>query len=142
MPFAGGIMQRGYQCGMIWGAALAAGAEAHRLHGPGPQAETAAIMAAGLAGRNRIVRWGLRGTGAAIWLIGLNSLKAEGDKIEYKSTEAKDAIDRFMKCSDYRSSAPKSWGAGSKAWRTTPATCATEAARNSSKCWPQPVGSH
>lgn len=56
MPFAGGIMQRGYQCGMIWGAALAAGAEAHRLHGPGPQAETAAIMAAGLAGRNRIVR--------------------------------------------------------------------------------------
>ncbi len=31
---------------MIWGATLAAGAQAFRLFGPGPQAETAAIMAA------------------------------------------------------------------------------------------------
>lgn len=46
MPFAGGIMQHGYQCGMIWGAALAAGAEAHRRFGPGPKAEAAAIRAA------------------------------------------------------------------------------------------------
>ncbi len=46
MPFAGGIMQHGYQCGMIWGAALAAGAQAYRLFGPGPQAETRAIFAA------------------------------------------------------------------------------------------------
>ncbi|MFC2084679.1 C-GCAxxG-C-C family (seleno)protein [Bacteroidota bacterium] len=46
MPFAGGIMQHGYQCGMIWGATLAAGAQAYRLHGPGPQAETAAVIAA------------------------------------------------------------------------------------------------
>ena len=45
MPLAGGIMQQGYQCGMIWGAALAAGAQAHRLFGPGPQAETAAVIA-------------------------------------------------------------------------------------------------
>jgi hypothetical protein len=44
--FAGGIMQYGFQCGMIWGAALAAGAQAFRLHGPGAKAETAAIMAA------------------------------------------------------------------------------------------------
>lgn len=44
-PFAGGIMQHGYQCGMIWGAALAAGAEAHRRHGSGPRAEAAAIVA-------------------------------------------------------------------------------------------------
>ena len=27
---AGGVMQKGYQCGMLWGASLAAGAEAHR----------------------------------------------------------------------------------------------------------------
>jgi len=33
MPFAGGIMQHGYQCGMIWGATLAAGAQAYRLVG-------------------------------------------------------------------------------------------------------------
>jgi hypothetical protein len=46
MPLAGGIMQRGYQCGMIWGAALAAGAEAYRRFGAGPQAETEAVMAA------------------------------------------------------------------------------------------------
>jgi hypothetical protein len=46
VPFAGGIKQHGYQCGMIWGAALAAGAQAYRLHGPGPQAETRAVIAA------------------------------------------------------------------------------------------------
>ncbi len=39
-------MQRGYQCGMIWGATLAAGAQAYRLFGPGPQAETKAMIAA------------------------------------------------------------------------------------------------
>ena len=46
MPFAGGILQHGYQCGMIWGAVLAAGAQAYRKFGPGSQAETMAIMAA------------------------------------------------------------------------------------------------
>lgn len=46
MPLAGGIMQRGYQCGMIWGAALAAGAQAYRLLGEGPRAEALAVAAA------------------------------------------------------------------------------------------------
>ena len=46
MPLAGGIMQYGYQCGMLWGATLAAGAQAYRLLGPGPQAETGALVAA------------------------------------------------------------------------------------------------
>ena len=46
MPLAGGMMQHGYQCGMIWGATLAAGAQAYRLFGPGAQAETRAIVAA------------------------------------------------------------------------------------------------
>ena len=46
MILAGGIATQGYQCGMLWGAALAAGAQAYRLHGSGPQAETAAIFAA------------------------------------------------------------------------------------------------
>ncbi|HMB23045.1 MAG: C-GCAxxG-C-C family (seleno)protein [Chloroflexota bacterium] len=44
-PLAGGLM-RGYQCGMIWGAALAAGAEVFRCFGAGPQAEAMAIVAA------------------------------------------------------------------------------------------------
>ncbi len=39
-------MQYGYQCGMIWGAALAAGAQAYQLYGAGPQAKTKAIIAA------------------------------------------------------------------------------------------------
>lgn len=43
---AGGIMQHGYQCGMIWGAALAAGAQAYRLFGSAPQAEARAVLAA------------------------------------------------------------------------------------------------
>jgi hypothetical protein len=43
-PLAGGLMQ-GYQCGQLWGAALAAGAQAYRLFGPGPQAEAAAVVA-------------------------------------------------------------------------------------------------
>ena len=42
---AGGIMQHGYQCGMIWGAALAAGSEAFRLYGCGAEAETRAVLA-------------------------------------------------------------------------------------------------
>ena len=39
-------MQHGYQCGMIWGAVLAAGAQAYRIHGAGAKAQTAAIGAA------------------------------------------------------------------------------------------------
>lgn len=46
MPLAGGMMQHGYQCGLLWGATLAAGAQAYRLFGPGAQAETRAIVAA------------------------------------------------------------------------------------------------
>jgi hypothetical protein len=53
-------MQHGYQCGMTWGAALAAGAQAYRLFGPGTQAETAAIIAAqGLAGSFRALNKGI-----------------------------------------------------------------------------------
>jgi hypothetical protein len=43
---AGGILHYRYQCGMIWGAALAAGAQAWRLMGSGPRAEASAIQAA------------------------------------------------------------------------------------------------
>jgi len=46
MPLAGGIEQMGFQCGQLWGAALAAGAQAYRLYGTGPRAETAAVIAA------------------------------------------------------------------------------------------------
>ncbi len=60
IPLAGGIMQHGYQCGMTWGAALAAGARAYRLLGPGPRAEGRAILASArlveaFRGQNRYV---------------------------------------------------------------------------------------
>ena len=45
MPLAGGLEQMGFQCGQLWGAALAAGAEAYRRFGSGPQAEAAAVVA-------------------------------------------------------------------------------------------------
>ncbi len=41
----GGILMHGYQCGALWGAALAAGARAQALLGTGPQAELAALLA-------------------------------------------------------------------------------------------------
>jgi Putative redox-active protein (C_GCAxxG_C_C) len=46
MVLAGGIATHGYQCGMLWGASLAAGAQAYRTFGPTPQAEAAAVFAA------------------------------------------------------------------------------------------------
>ena len=197
MPLAGGIMQHGYQCGMIWGATLAAGAQAYRLFGPGPQAEARAIMAAqrlvesfrtlnnnincleitdidlssptmqmimhflikggaircfGMAARYAPVAFdeintalseepiaapsppvscaamlaqkmgvsdmhtvmaagfaggiGLCGgacgaLGAAIWIIGMNNAKEGTSKIDFKEPRAIEAIDRFMKCTDY-----------------------------------------
>ena len=45
IPLAGGIVNQGYQCGMIWGATLAAGAQVYQILGSGPQAETEAIIA-------------------------------------------------------------------------------------------------
>lgn len=45
MQLAGGIMGSGYQCGMLWGGALAAGAQAYRLFGAGTRAEVEAMIA-------------------------------------------------------------------------------------------------
>ncbi len=44
-PLAGGMMY-GYQCGMLWGATLAAGAQAYRILGKSPRAEAWAMIAA------------------------------------------------------------------------------------------------
>lgn len=197
MPLAGGIVQHGYQCGMIWGASLAAGAQAYRLLGQGPRAETKAIIAAqrlvesfrvlnrdincleltgidksssviqminyflirggtiscfrkaaryaqesfgeintalskehfevslppvsctailakkmGLSDIQTVMVAGLAGgiglsggacgaLGAAIWIIGMKSLKEEGEKLDYKSPRALDAIDTFLKCTEF-----------------------------------------
>jgi hypothetical protein len=42
-PFGGGVMQRGHQCGMLWGASLAVGAEAYRRYQDHGQSIAAAI---------------------------------------------------------------------------------------------------
>jgi len=44
-PLAGGILQQGYQCGMLWGASMAVGAEAYRRAENSGQATTLAINA-------------------------------------------------------------------------------------------------
>ncbi len=44
-PLAGGIMQQGYECGMLWGASMAIGAESYRRHGNSGQAIASAITA-------------------------------------------------------------------------------------------------
>jgi len=44
-PLAGGILQQGYQCGMLWGASMAAGAEALRRNENQGQATGMAILA-------------------------------------------------------------------------------------------------
>lgn len=43
-PLAGGIIQQGYQCGMLWGASMALGAESYRRHNNG-EATACAIRA-------------------------------------------------------------------------------------------------
>ena len=45
-PLAGGLLNTGHQCGMLWGATLATGAEAFRRHPDREKAMTAAIRAA------------------------------------------------------------------------------------------------
>ena len=44
-PLAGGILQQGYQCGMLWGASMAVGAEALRRNNDPGQATGLAILA-------------------------------------------------------------------------------------------------
>ena len=44
-PLAGGVLNQGHQCGMLWGAALATGAEAFRRHGDTDEAIAVAITA-------------------------------------------------------------------------------------------------
>ncbi len=44
-PLAGGILQQGYQCGMLWGASMAVGAEAYRRNDHPDRATGSAILA-------------------------------------------------------------------------------------------------
>ena len=63
--------------------------------------EMHAVMAAGFAGGIGLCGGACGALGAAIWIIGMDSLKEEGGKIDFQTPRAIDAIDRFMKCTDY-----------------------------------------
>jgi hypothetical protein len=59
------------------------------------------VMAAGLAGGIGLSGGACGALGAAIWIIGINSGKAGVENIEYTPQKGKDAIDRFLKSTDY-----------------------------------------
>ena len=46
MPLVGGLMTHGYQCGMLWGAVLGAGAQAYQRYGSAVLAQTMSVVAA------------------------------------------------------------------------------------------------
>ena len=59
------------------------------------------VIAAGFAGGIGLCGGACGALGAAIWIIEMNSSKEGGGKIGFENPRAIEAIDRFMKCSDY-----------------------------------------
>jgi len=59
------------------------------------------VMAAGLAGGIGLSGGGCGALGAAIWLLGVDSLKEAG-KIDYGSRRAMAVIDKFLKSTDFK----------------------------------------
>ena len=59
------------------------------------------VMTAGFAGGIGLSGGACGALGAAIWIIGMNSSKERDGKIDYNDPKAVDAIERFLKCSDY-----------------------------------------
>lgn len=90
MPLAGGIEQMGFQCGQLWGAALAAGAAAYQRFGSGPRAEAAAVIAA-----QRLVD-SFQTSYKSVNCFEMDRVTERGGKVEFNSPEATEAIDRFV----------------------------------------------
>jgi hypothetical protein len=84
MSLAGGILGNGYQCGMLWGGALAAGAQAYRLYGSGHKAEVEALIASQKLAEAFRVR-----------AKDINC--AEITEMEWKTTSAKQVVRFFAK---------------------------------------------
>jgi hypothetical protein len=59
------------------------------------------VMAAGLAGGIGLSGGACGALGAAIWIIGMNSHIEDGEKLDFKSPRALDAIDTFLKCTGF-----------------------------------------
>lgn len=59
------------------------------------------VMVAGFAGGIGLSGGACGALGAAIWIMGMNSIKEGAGKVDFKSPNAEDAIGRFIKCSDF-----------------------------------------
>ena len=60
------------------------------------------VMAAGFAGGIGLCGGACGALGAAIWIITMNNIKEKAGKISFKNPKAIEAIDRFMKYTDYK----------------------------------------
>ena len=59
------------------------------------------VMTAGLAGGIGLNGGACGALGAAIWIIGINHLKEGCSKLDFKNHRAINAIDRFLRCTDF-----------------------------------------
>jgi hypothetical protein len=60
-----------------------------------------AVMASGFAGGIGLSGGGCGALGAAIWIRGLNRLKAGAQKLKYQAASDMETVEEFLKCSDY-----------------------------------------
>ena len=58
-------------------------------------------MAAGLAGGIGLCGGACGALGAAIWIVGMNSIKQGKEKLSFKNSTAMDQIEQFLKCTNY-----------------------------------------
>lgn len=61
-----------------------------------------ATIAAGFAGGIGLCGGACGALGAAIWIIAMNSARERGGKVGFKNPEAQEAIDKFIKHTDYK----------------------------------------
>ncbi len=59
------------------------------------------VMAAGLAGGIGLSGGACGALGAAIWILGMKSLRDGDAKVSFKAPAASQLIERFLKCTDY-----------------------------------------
>jgi len=60
------------------------------------------VMTAGLAGGIGLCGGACGALGAAIWIIGMKGIKEDDGKVDFKNQKALDAIENFLKCTDYK----------------------------------------
>jgi hypothetical protein len=59
------------------------------------------VMASGFAGGIGLSGGGCGALGAAIWILAMKNAKERGGKIGFKNPQAQEAIDRFLKLTDF-----------------------------------------